>query len=55
MVVALHAIVKAGGAYVPLDPEYPYDRLRDMIDDSNPPVVLTQAALMDRLPIDASL
>jgi len=54
MVVALHGIVKAGGAYVPLDPDYPHDRLKDMIDDANPPVVLTQAALVERVPVEAS-
>ncbi|WP_426268877.1 amino acid adenylation domain-containing protein [Dyella kyungheensis] len=50
MVVGILAILKAGGAYVPLDPEYPVDRLRAMLDDSAPAVVLTQAALRDRLP-----
>ena len=33
--------LKAGGAYLPLDPEYPVERLRLMIDDSQCPVVLT--------------
>ncbi|CAA9346511.1 MAG: Polyketide synthase modules and related proteins, partial [uncultured Gemmatimonadetes bacterium] len=45
MVVALLAVLKAGGAYVPLDPSYPADRLRYMLDDSAPMVLLTQAAL----------
>lgn len=50
MVIALLASMKAGGAYVPLDPEYPKDRLETMLADANPPVVLTQAHLLDRLP-----
>jgi amino acid adenylation domain-containing protein len=50
MVVALLAAVKAGGAYVPLDPEYPQERLLTMLQDANPPVVLTQAHLLDRVP-----
>ena len=50
MVVALLAVLKAGGAYVPLDPEYPRDRLKAMIEDAAPAVLLTQAHLVDRLP-----
>ncbi|HEY8003625.1 MAG TPA: amino acid adenylation domain-containing protein, partial [Phenylobacterium sp.] len=45
MVVALLAILKAGGAYVPLDPAYPVDRLRHMLSDSEPVVLLTQGDL----------
>ncbi|HEU0299934.1 MAG TPA: amino acid adenylation domain-containing protein, partial [Longimicrobium sp.] len=43
MVVGLLAVLKAGGAYVPLDPAYPAERLRFMLADSAPAVVLTQA------------
>jgi amino acid adenylation domain-containing protein len=53
MVLALVGIVKAGGAYVPLDPEYPRERLSAMLQDANPTVVLTQAALLDRVPDEA--
>jgi len=45
MVVGLLGILKAGGAYVPLDPEYPEERLRYMLEDSSPTVVLTQGHL----------
>jgi amino acid adenylation domain-containing protein len=45
MVVALLAVVKAGGAYVPLDPAYPAERLRFMVEDSAPIVVVTQGSL----------
>ncbi|HEU4452036.1 MAG TPA: amino acid adenylation domain-containing protein, partial [Longimicrobium sp.] len=44
MAVALLAILKAGGAYVPLDPAYPADRLRQMLQESRPRVLLTHAA-----------
>ncbi|MFN6558746.1 MAG: amino acid adenylation domain-containing protein [Nostoc sp. ChiSLP01] len=50
MVVGLLGILKAGGAYVPLDPEYPIDRLRFMLEDSQVSVLLTQQRLVEQLP-----
>jgi amino acid adenylation domain-containing protein len=45
MVVGLLGILKAGGAYVPLDASYPVDRLRCMLADSAPAVLLTHPPL----------
>jgi amino acid adenylation domain-containing protein len=45
MVVGLLAVLKAGGAYVPLDPAYPAERLKYMLEDSAPTVLLTQGRL----------
>ncbi|MET0397746.1 MAG: amino acid adenylation domain-containing protein [Longimicrobiaceae bacterium] len=45
MVVGLLAVLKAGGAYVPLDSSYPVDRLRCMLEDSAPAVLLTHPPL----------
>src|SRR4029077_3207185 len=42
MMVGLLAILKAGGAYVPLDPAYPAERLRFMLEDSQPLALLIQ-------------
>jgi amino acid adenylation domain-containing protein/non-ribosomal peptide synthase protein (TIGR01720 family) len=47
-VVGLLAILKAGGTYVPLDPSYPVERLRFMLEDCEPTVVLTQGQLTER-------
>jgi amino acid adenylation domain-containing protein len=49
MVTAIVAVHKAGAAYVPLDPEYPPERLRQMVEDAKPIVVLTQKGLEGRL------
>lgn len=46
MIVGLLGILKAGGGLVPLDPGYPEQRLRQMIDDVQVPVLLgTRASL----------
>src|SRR5262245_47814723 len=42
MVVGLLGILKAGGAYLPLDPGYPVERLRYMLRDGEPRVLLTE-------------
>ncbi|GAB3713966.1 amino acid adenylation domain-containing protein [Nocardiopsis nanhaiensis] len=44
LVVALHAVVVAGGAYLPLDLDYPAERLRFVLADARPRVVLTNCA-----------
>ena len=51
MVVALMGILKAGGCYMPLDPDYPSNRLALMLEDAQPPVILTQETLLPRLPL----
>ncbi|MET0396637.1 MAG: non-ribosomal peptide synthase/polyketide synthase [Longimicrobiaceae bacterium] len=50
MVVAMLAILKAGGAYAMLDPQLPPARLALLLEDLAAPVVLSRAALRDRLP-----
>ena len=50
MVIGLLAVLKAGGAYVPLDWNFPPERQRQMLEDSQTAVVLTQERLRGRLP-----
>src|SRR5262249_47189476 len=50
MIVGLVGILKAGGAYLPLDPSYPPERLAFMLEDAKAPMLVTQSALLDRLP-----
>ncbi|WP_369929417.1 amino acid adenylation domain-containing protein [Xanthomonas sp. NCPPB 2632] len=49
-VVAALAVWKAYGAFVPLDPSYPAERLRYMLEDAEPPLVLTSSRWEESLP-----
>ncbi|HEV8550990.1 MAG TPA: amino acid adenylation domain-containing protein, partial [Polyangiaceae bacterium] len=48
-VVALLGIWKAGAAYVPLDPGLPQARIRAILDDTRPALVLAQGHLLEKL------
>ncbi|HET7463284.1 MAG TPA: amino acid adenylation domain-containing protein, partial [Longimicrobium sp.] len=48
MLVGVLAVLKAGGAYVPLEPEHPAERLRHVLDDSAPALLLTHSPLAGR-------
>ncbi|MFF9868857.1 amino acid adenylation domain-containing protein [Streptomyces sp. NPDC013953] len=52
LVTAILAVLKAGAAYVPLDPEYPAERLGLLLRDAAPPIVVSDAELVGRLPLD---
>ncbi|BBG30329.1 non-ribosomal peptide synthetase modules [Zymobacter palmae] len=47
--LAILATLKAGGSYVPLDPHYPQQRLRYILDDSAPEVLITTRDLLPLL------
>lgn len=53
LIVGILGIHKAGGAYVALDPGYPAERLRLLLADCQPLLVLTQKDLRERLPAPA--
>jgi len=46
----LLAILKSGACYVPVDPSHPAERLAYLLSESAPVAVLTQHALLERLP-----
>jgi amino acid adenylation domain-containing protein len=50
LVVGVLGVLKAGGTYLPLDPGYPAERLRYMLEDARPLVLLTEQRRLVSLP-----
>jgi amino acid adenylation domain-containing protein len=50
MIESLLGILKAGGAYLPLNFEHPRARIAHQLEEAQAPVLVTQEALLDRLP-----
>ncbi|QIS03832.1 amino acid adenylation domain-containing protein [Nocardia brasiliensis] len=50
LLVALLGVLKAGGGYLPIDPAYPSDRVRFVLADAAPVVVVTDSATAPLLP-----
>jgi amino acid adenylation domain-containing protein len=50
MVIALLGVLKAGGVCVPLDAHYSSQRLKWMLEEMQPPVLLTQSMIEKQLP-----
>ena len=50
MLVGILGVIKSGSAYVPLDPNYPRQRIHQILEDANAPIVLTQKSLANDLP-----
>ncbi|WP_110495011.1 non-ribosomal peptide synthetase [Amycolatopsis antarctica] len=49
LVTALLGVLKSGAAYLPMDPDFPPARLRHMLDDATPAVLLTTASTVTGL------
>ncbi|KAF9346730.1 hypothetical protein BGX34_003688, partial [Mortierella sp. NVP85] len=59
MIISLLAVLKAGGAYVPLDPAYASERLRDILIDANPGILVAddhgKEALGEGIPLSVTV
>jgi len=49
MIVGILGVLKSGGAYLPIDPEYPKDRIKFILEDSQPIILLTQSWLSEKI------
>ncbi|MFJ1764720.1 amino acid adenylation domain-containing protein [Amycolatopsis sp. NPDC088138] len=49
-VVSVLAVLKTGAAFLPVDPDYPADRIRRMLDEAAPVVLLTESSWEQRFP-----
>ncbi|MGW7057978.1 amino acid adenylation domain-containing protein [Streptomyces sp. NPDC054904] len=45
MMVAVLAVLKSGAAYLPLDPDYPQERIRFMLADAGPALIVTESTV----------
>ncbi|CRK56719.1 Siderophore biosynthesis non-ribosomal peptide synthetase modules @ Bacillibactin synthetase component F [Alloactinosynnema sp. L-07] len=51
-VIAILAVLKAGAAYLPIDPDYPASRIRLMLDNAGPSVLITSTKTVGCVPED---
>ncbi len=49
MMIGFLGVLKAGGAYLPLDPDYPEERIKFMLKDSNTIILLTQSKQVNKI------
>ncbi|HBH53425.1 MAG TPA: non-ribosomal peptide synthetase, partial [Planctomycetaceae bacterium] len=54
MVAAILGVIKTGAAYIPLDAEYPESRRVQILDEAQPPVVISVSSLWPKLPSPVS-
>lgn len=52
IVVAILGVLKAGGAYLPIDPDFPQERIKYMLKDSEAKLLLTNGHLVDQANFD---
>lgn len=55
LISAMLGIVKAGGAYIPVDPEYPAERIRHVIEDSDARYVICNENTKELVPTEKQL
>jgi len=57
MLIAVLGVLKAGGVYIPIDTQYPIERIRYLLQDSQPKIVITQSDqfnLLDKIIFSAN-
>ena len=55
LILSLFGVLKAGAAYIPCDPEYPADRIKLILEDSEARYIITTSDRMDSVPADKTI
>ena len=55
LILSLFGVLKAGAAYIPCDPEYPADRVKLILEDSEARYIITTTDRMDTVPADKAI
>ena len=55
LILSLFGVLKAGTAYIPCDPEYPADRIKLILEDSEARYIITTSDRMDSVPADKAI
>ena len=55
LILSLFGVMKAGAAYIPCDPEYPADRVKLILEDSEARFIITTADRLDTVPAEKAI
>ncbi|MBI5681385.1 MAG: amino acid adenylation domain-containing protein [Methanobacterium sp.] len=55
LIAAVLGIIKAGCAFIPVDPEYPEERIKHVLEDSDAKYIITKADMPNALDVDELL
>ena len=55
LILSLFGVLKSGAAYIPCDPEYPADRVKLILEDSEARYIITTADRMDTVPSEKAI
>ena len=55
LILSLFGVLKSGAAYIPCDPEYPADRVKLILEDSEARYIITTADRLDSVPADKAI
>ncbi|MBP5514385.1 MAG: amino acid adenylation domain-containing protein [Bacteroidaceae bacterium] len=55
LILSLFGVLKAGAAYIPCDPEYPADRIKLILEDSEARYIITTTDRLDSVPAEKAI
>ena len=55
LILSLFGVMKAGAAYIPCDPDYPADRVKLILEDSEARYIITTADRLSTVPVDKAI